>query len=95
MENIIDEPYISETTESSEEYESDGYDTETDEFLLHRNDDEVSAVMSEYEDVIKVNLYDYIDIKIRLSNHLELKRLVEFLIFKGYGQPLDIDFKTN
>jgi len=91
MENIeTDSDYIPSSTTSYSEY-----DSENDDFLLHRDSDELSAIMNEYKDVIKINLYKHIELKVKPKDNTELEEILLFLISKGIDFDKDIHFITE
>jgi len=78
----------------SDIFSDDEYNTDDDEFLLHRDSDELQLVMKEYEQPLKTNLYKQIEIKVNPNNNEELEELIYFLITKGIEFDKDITFIT-
>ena len=78
----------------SDIFSDDEYNTDDDEFLLHRDSDELQLVMKEYEQPLKTNLYKKIEIKVNPNNNEELEELIYFLITKGIEFDKDITFIT-
>ena len=88
MEHIIDkEEYLPDS-----DYSSDEYSEENDDFLLHRDSDIVDEIMNDYKDIIQLNLYDSIEVKINLTNPQDLKRLIKLLIYKDLDTEPVISF---
>jgi len=78
----------------SDIFSDDEYNTDDDDFLLHRDSDELQLVMKEYEQPLKTNLYKQIEIKVNPNNNEELEELIYFLITKGIEFDKDITFIT-
>lgn len=78
------------SSESDDEYSSD-----TDDFLIHRDSDELHLFINEYEKTLKLNLYDLIEVKVNPINQEELEELLLFLISKGIGFNKNISFITD
>ena len=60
----------------SDIFSDDEYNTDDDEFLLHRDSDELQLVMKQYEQPLKTNLYKQIEIKVNPNNNEELEELI-------------------
>tara|TARA_R110002153_G_C13035754_1_gene469238 strand:+ start:360 stop:635 length:276 start_codon:yes stop_codon:yes gene_type:complete len=90
------EALLSDDDEYTPSYDDeDEYSSESDDFLIHRDSDELQVFMNEYEKTLKLNLYNSIEVKVNPSNQEQLESLLLFLISNGIEFNKSISFITE
>ena len=90
------EALLSDDDEYTPSYDDeDEYSSESDDFLIHRDSDELQVFMNEYEKTLKLNLYNSIEVKVNPSNQEQLENLLLFLISNGIEFNKSISFITE
>jgi hypothetical protein len=90
------EALLSDDEEYTPSYDDeDEYSSESDDFLIHRDSDELQVFMNEYEKTLKLNLYNSIEVKVNPSNQEQLESLLLFLISNGIEFNKSISFITE